>query len=81
MSKKYFTLAIVKTIKNIIEKQGFGVCHYLGNKMGIQISRVRLYFIYLSFGTLGSPIVIYLFVAFWLNIRSYKRKGYNAVLN
>jgi phage shock protein PspC (stress-responsive transcriptional regulator) len=68
-------------IKSIIEKQGFGVCHYLGNKMGIQISRVRLYFIYLSFGALGSPIVIYLFVAFWLNIRSYIRKGYNAVLN
>jgi len=68
-------------IKNIIEKQGFGVCHYLGNKMGIQISRVRLYFIYLSFGALGSPIVIYLFVAFWLNIRTYIRKGYNAVLN
>jgi len=81
LSKKYSILAIVKAIKNIIEKQGFGVCHYLGNKMGIQISRVRLYFIYLSFGTLGSPIVVYLFVAFWLNIRSYIRKGYNAVLN
>jgi phage shock protein PspC (stress-responsive transcriptional regulator) len=67
--------------RNIIEKQGFGVCSYLGNKMGIQISRVRLYFIYLSFGTLGSPVIIYLFIAFWLNVRKYIRRGYDVVFN
>ena len=71
----------MKKLKDIIEKQGFGVCHYLGKKMGVQISRVRLYFIYLSFGTLGSPIIIYLFVAFWLNIRKYIRRGYHVVFN
>jgi len=68
-------------LKDIIERQGFGVCHYLGKKMGIQISRVRLYFIYLSFGTLGSPVVIYLFIAFWLNIKQYIRRGYNLILH
>ena len=68
-------------VRNIIEKQGFGVCSYLGNKMGVQISRVRLYFIYLSFGTLGSPIIIYLFIAFWLNVRKYIRRGYDVVFN
>jgi phage shock protein C len=69
----------MNSVRNIIEKQGFGVCTYLGNKMGVQISRVRLYFIYLSFGTLGSPIVVYLFIAFWLNVRKYIRRGYNVV--
>lgn len=71
----------MNTIKDFLEKQGFGVCHYLGRKMGVQIARVRLYFIYLSFGTLGSPIIIYLFVAFWLNIRRYIRQGYVSVIN
>lgn len=39
--------------------------------MGIASARVRLYFIYISFVALGSPIIFYLFVAFWLNIKSY----------
>lgn len=64
------------TLRSIIEKYSFGVCSYLGAKMGLQSSRVRLYFIYTSFVTLGSPIIIYLVVAFWLNIKSYiKRNG------
>lgn len=39
--------------------------------MGIASSRVRVYFIYLTFAALGSPILIYLFAAFWLNVRRY----------
>ncbi len=69
----------MKSILDKIEKQGFGVCQYIGQKMGVKISQVRLYFIYLSFGTFGSPIIIYLFIAFWLNVRLYIRRGYNVV--
>lgn len=29
---------------------------------------------------MGSPIIFYLFFAFWLNIKRYIRKGVNAVL-
>jgi len=58
-------------IKALLEKSAFGVCQYLGQKMGIASSRVRLYFIYLSFGTLGSPVIIYLFLAFWINVKEY----------
>jgi len=68
-------------IKNIIEKQVFGVCSTIGRRIGIKISTVRLYFIYLSFGTLGSPVIIYLFLAFWLNIKSYLKQGVHAVLD
>lgn len=59
--------------KHILERSAFGVCNYLGEKMGIASARVRLYFIYISFAALGSPIIFYLFVAFWLNIRQYIR--------
>lgn len=54
-----------------LEKSAFGVCSYLGEKMGIASSNVRLYFIYSSFVTLGSPLIIYLFMAFWLNFKRY----------
>ena len=67
----------MKNLKSILERSAFGVCSYLGEKIGIASARVRLYFIYLSFVGLGSPVIIYLFVAFWLNIRTYVRKKRN----
>ena len=64
-------------IKDLIERSAFGVCSYLGHKMGIAPSRVRMYFIYLSFFTLGSPVLVYFFTAFWLNVRTYLKQGRN----
>lgn len=61
--------------KSVVERSAFGVCQYLGDKLGIAAVRVRTYFIYLSFATLGSPVLIYLFMAFWLNIRRYLRRN------
>ncbi|TVR76930.1 MAG: PspC family transcriptional regulator [Saprospirales bacterium] len=55
--------------KDLIHRSAFGVCSYIGNKIGIASSRVRIYFIYLSFLTLGSPLIVYLFVAFWLDVK------------
>ena len=65
--------------KDLMEKSAFGVCSYLGRKMGIASSRVRLYFIYTSFISMGSPVIIYLFVAFWLNVKKYIQKGKNMI--
>jgi len=67
------------SLKDILERSAFGVCSYLGEKMGVATSRVRLYFIYLSCATLGSPVLIYLFLAFWLNIRQHIR-GRSSIL-
>jgi phage shock protein PspC (stress-responsive transcriptional regulator) len=41
----------------------------LGEKFGIASSRIRLWFIYISFLTFGSPIIIYMILAFWINIK------------
>ncbi len=54
-----------------IEHYAFGICTALGEKFGIRTSTIRLYFIYVSFFTFGSPVVLYLAIAFWLNIRHY----------
>jgi len=66
-------------IKDLLEKSAFGVCSYLGRKMGIATSRVRVYFIYLSFAAMGSPIIFYLFIAFWLNVKKYIKRGKSAI--
>ena len=67
----------MQELKNLLERSAFGVCNYMGKKMGIASARVRLYFIYISFVALGSPIIIYLFVAFWLNVKQYIKNKRN----
>lgn len=58
-------------LKHFIEWQAFGVCSAIGEKLGIATSRIRLWFIYISFLTLGSPVIVYMVMAFWLNIKKY----------
>lgn len=58
-------------LKNFIEWTAFGVCSSLGEKMGIATTRIRMWFIYISFLTLGSPIIVYMVIAFWMNIKRY----------
>ncbi|MEI6946127.1 PspC family transcriptional regulator [Paraflavisolibacter sp. H34] len=61
----------MKQLKNFIEWQAFGVCSALGEKMGVATSRIRMWFIYVSFLTLGSPIVLYMVMAFLINLKRY----------
>ena len=61
----------MKRLRQFVEWHVFGVCSYIGEKMGIASSTIRKYFIYISFLTMGSPIIIYLFIAFWMNIKNY----------
>lgn len=65
---------MIERIKGYFEKQAFGVCDYLGNKIGVESSTVRLYFIYLSFITLGSYLIIYLVLAFFIEHRYLFKK-------
>lgn len=69
----------MQAIKYLMEKRMFGVCAYLGDKMGISSERIRMYFIYLSCITLISPFILYLFVAFWMNVKNYVREGRTSV--
>ena len=56
---------------SLLELLVFGVCSWLGEKLGMQATRIRLYFIYLSFFTFGSPIIVYLMFSFILEHRHY----------
>ncbi|MBN8821263.1 MULTISPECIES: PspC domain-containing protein [unclassified Spirosoma] len=61
-------------IRYFIENQAFGVCARLGEKMNISASSIRLYFIYTSCLTLGSPVVLYLILAFWMEMNKHLRR-------
>jgi phage shock protein PspC (stress-responsive transcriptional regulator) len=58
-------------IRAFFEVHAFGVCSALGEKLGIATTRIRMWFIYISFLTVGSPIIVYMILAFWLNIKRY----------
>lgn len=61
-------------IRYYVENQVFGVCAMLGEKLNFSASSIRLYFIYASFLTFGSPIVLYLVMAFWMEVRKHWRR-------
>jgi phage shock protein PspC (stress-responsive transcriptional regulator) len=61
----------MQRIREFFEMRAFGVCTALGEKLGIASSRIRMWFIYISFLTMGSPVIIYMIMAFWMNIKEY----------
>jgi phage shock protein PspC (stress-responsive transcriptional regulator) len=63
-------------VKDLVERSAFGVCSYVGDVFGINSAKIRLYFIYTTFVAMGSPIILYLFLAFWINIKKYIRRSY-----
>lgn len=69
----------IQFIRNYFERQAFGVCAWWGDKLGIKTSSIRLFFIYASFITIGSPVIIYLIMAFILKIRNTFRKKRRSV--
>jgi phage shock protein PspC (stress-responsive transcriptional regulator) len=58
-------------IKNFIEWKAFGVCSAIGDRMGLATPRIRFWFIYISFLTMGSPVIVYMVLAFWMNLKQY----------
>ena len=66
-------------MQDYIEKYAFGVCTRLGEKLMIPTSGIRLFFIYASFLTFGSPVIIYLALAFIMNFRKMLRRRNNTL--
>lgn len=64
----------MRRIQRYFEYQAFGVCTKLGEKLNLSTSSIRLFFIYASFITFGSPIIIYLALAWVINIRKHMRR-------
>lgn len=65
---------LMNIFRELTEKGMFGIFSTIGENMGIATYKIRLFFVYISFLTFGSPIFIYLAVAFIININNYITK-------
>lgn len=72
--------AILK-LKFFLEKHGFHVSSRLADKLGMRTSNVRLFFIYLSFVTVGLWFAIYLILAFWMRLKDLIRAKRTSVFD
>ncbi|MAN58795.1 MAG: PspC family transcriptional regulator [Flavobacteriaceae bacterium] len=62
-------LQSVYKIRHYFERHGFYVSSRLADRLGMRAKSVRLFFIYVSFATLGVGFAIYLTLAFWLKLK------------
>lgn len=61
-------------LRYFLENQVFGVCTALGERLNFSASNIRMYFIYASFLTFGSPVIVYLAMAFWMEVSTHLRR-------
>lgn len=74
-------MKMIDQIRDYCERRGFEVCSRLGDRIGIRPGVVRLYFIYTSFLAFGSPLIIYLVMAFWIRLKDYLQSPRRSVLD
>ena len=70
----------MENIKLFFQERAFGVCSKLGEKLHFPIDSIRLFFIYSSFITLGSPIILYVTLGMLMKIRTDLRRMNNPAL-
>ncbi|WP_084157740.1 PspC family transcriptional regulator [Flavobacterium frigidarium] len=68
-------------IKYFFEKYGFHVSSRLADKLGMRVTSVRLFFIYISFVTAGLWFGVYLTIAFWLKLKDLIRAKRSSVFD
>jgi len=56
-------------LKYFFEKHGFNVLSRIADRMGMKTSNVRLFFVYISFVTVGLSFGVYLTLAFLLRLK------------
>ena len=62
-------MAQVETFKFLVESNAFGVCERIGERLKMPAKDIRLFFIYASCLTIGSPVIVYMILAFWVNLK------------
>lgn len=60
----------MKDARSVFENTVFGVCAYVGRKLNMPSKNIRFFFVYASFLTMGSPLIIYFILAFWLKLKN-----------
>jgi hypothetical protein len=74
-------MTLVKQLKYFFEKHGFNASSRLADKLGMRVSSVRLFFIYITFVTAGLWFGIYLTLAFWIKLKDLIRAKRTSVFD
>jgi hypothetical protein len=74
-------IARVIKLKYFFEKYGFHVSSRLADKLGMRVTSVRLFFIYISFVTAGLWFGVYLTLAFWIRLKDLIRAKRSSVFD
>ncbi|MFL0085004.1 PspC domain-containing protein [Tenacibaculum maritimum] len=62
-------MKIIHSVRHFFERNGFYVSSRLADRLGMRATNVRLFFIYISFVTVGLSFGIYLILAFLLKLK------------
>lgn len=62
-------MKLIQSIRHFFEIHGFYVSTRFADRLGMKVSNVRLFFIYISFVTMGFSFGIYLTLAFLLRLK------------
>jgi len=68
-------------LKYFFEKHGFHVSSRLADKLGMRVTSVRLFFIYITFVTAGLGFGVYLTLAFWIRLKDLIRGKRSSVFD
>jgi len=72
---------MIEKIRSYFEKQGFDVLSRTGDRIGVKASKIRLFFIYASFMTLGSPLILYFALMFVIQMKDSIRSRRTSVFD
>ena len=60
---------IINNLRHKAEREWFGVLTRFGTKLGIPVTKLRVFFIYSTFATAGIFFLFYIFLAFLLWVK------------
>ncbi|WGH76842.1 PspC domain-containing protein [Tenacibaculum tangerinum] len=62
-------MKLINSVRHFFERYGFNVSSRFADRLGIRATNVRLFFIYMSFVTIGLSFGLYLTMAFLLRLK------------
>ena len=72
---------MIDNIRHFFERNGFHVSSRFADRLGMRATNVRLFFIYISFVTVGLSFGIYLTLAFLLKLKDKVYTKRNSVFD
>ena len=74
-------MKFIDSLRHYFEVRGFDVSSRFADKLGIRTTNVRLFFIYISFFTVGLSFGLYLTLAFLLHLKDMVYTKRNSVFD